>query len=245
MEPCRKRGPGRPPGGGGPAPVPSDAELQRVLTSIGGIHALRNRAIFYLQFATGLRVGEIATLTVADLIAAGQLRRSFKLRKDHCKYGQAREVFLENSAARAALTTYYDERRRDADPTAPFFLGQRGPLRPNGLAKLFGQIYREAGVPGASSHSGRRWYGTRLKSRGVDMRTIQLLLGHSSLRTTQIYLDVTPDDLVQAAQRIEIPGPLAPKERILARQDAKGPRGNSRNSSVPGQFTRRLSLSPS
>jgi site-specific recombinase XerD len=65
-----------------------------VLVAMHGPHELRNRALFTLQFATGMRVGELATLTVADLISCGEVRRSFRLRKEHTKYGRAREVFL-------------------------------------------------------------------------------------------------------------------------------------------------------
>lgn len=100
MEHDHRRGPGRPPGGGGPAAVPSDNEIRRVLASIHGPHQLRNRALLTLPFATGMRVGELATLTVADLVSSRHLRRSFRLRKENTRYRRAREVFLENPAAR-------------------------------------------------------------------------------------------------------------------------------------------------
>ena len=62
------------------------------------------------------------------------------------------------------------------------------------------QIYREAGIDGASSHSGRRSFITKLASKGVSARVLQQLAGHSSLATTQRYIDVTDKMLQEAVE---------------------------------------------
>jgi len=63
-------------------------------------------------------------------------------------------------------------------------------------------MYERAGVVGASSHSGRRWFMTELARRGVHPRIIQQRAGHSSLATTQRYIEVTPDQEREAVRSI-------------------------------------------
>lgn len=69
---------------------------------------------------------------------------------------------------------------------------------PNTLCQLMGQLYRAAGLDGASSHSGRRWFITQLAHSGVSPKVIMVLAGHRNLTTTQRYIDVR-DDMMRAA----------------------------------------------
>jgi integrase/recombinase XerD len=97
-----------------------------------------------------------------------------------------------------------DERTIELDEQAPLFLSQRGGrLRRFSVVRIFAEMYRAAKIKGASSHSGRRWYGTELRRRAVDLATIQRLLGHSSLATTQRHLGVTAPELEEAAKVVE------------------------------------------
>ena len=61
-----------------------------------------------------------------------------------------------------------------------------------------GQLYRHAGLDGATSHSGRRWFITRLAHSGVSPKVIMTLAGHRNLTTTQRYIDVR-DEMMKAA----------------------------------------------
>jgi integrase len=95
--------------------------------------------------------------------------------------------------------------------TEPLFVGKRrneweGSFRlsANSLADLFRQIYQQAGIVGASSHSGRRWFMTELARAGVHPRIIQQRAGHSSLATTQRYIEVTLDQERQAVRTIRL-----------------------------------------
>jgi integrase/recombinase XerD len=72
------------------------------------------------------------------------------------------------------------------------------------IQNLFRNLYRAAGVLNASSHSGRRTYITTLSERGVSVRVIQALARHSSLVTTQRYIDVSVDKLRAAAEQVLI-----------------------------------------
>ena len=71
----------------------------------------------------------------------------------------------------------------------------------NTLTQLIGQIYRKAGIDGATSHSGRRWFITKLAHSGVSAKVIMTLAGHKNLSTTQRYIDVN-DEMMRAAVAI-------------------------------------------
>jgi len=68
------------------------------------------------------------------------------------------------------------------------------------LCQLFGRLYEAAGITGASSHSGRRWFITKLAHAGVSPKVIMTLAGHKSLATTQRYIDVNDELLARAVE---------------------------------------------
>lgn len=81
----------------------------------------------------------------------------------------------------------------------PFLLTQkRTAFSANTLCQLFATLYMAAGIDGASSHSGRRWFITRLAHSAVSPKVIMTLAGHKSLATTQRYIEVN-DVLMRAA----------------------------------------------
>ncbi len=190
------------PTGGGQAKVLTPAEITRVdkcLSSTRNEH--RNRAVFFLQLATGMRVGELAALNAGDVLHGKTIRREFNLGTADAKYCKPRTIYVEHPKAREALLTYLRSRREDLafKSTEPLFIGHKPNaggsyrLSANTLAHLFLAIYESAGIAGASSHSGRRWFMTELARGGVHPRIIQQRAGHSSLATTQRYIEVTPD----------------------------------------------------
>ena len=208
--PRRRRG--RPAGRRGQAKILTRAEITRVDKCLKGMrHEHRNRALFYLQLATGVRVGELAALNVGDVLHSKTIRREFNLGTADTKYCKPRTIYLEHPKAREALLTYLRERRADLTykSTEPLFVGQKpnaaGSYRisANSLAHLFPALYAAAGVVGASSHSGRRWFMTELARGGVHPRIIQQRAGHTSLATTQRYIEVTPDQERRALRVIK------------------------------------------
>jgi len=203
---------GRPVGGGGQAKILTSAEITRVDKCLKGMrHEHRNRALFYLQLATGMRVGVLAALNVGTVLHRRTIRREFNLGTAHTKYCRPRTIYLEHPKAREALLTYLRERREDLafKSTEPLFVGQKpnaaGSYRmsANTLAHLFSELYASAGVVGASSHSGRRWFITELARGGVHPRIIQQRAGHTSLATAQRYIKVTPDQERRALRVIK------------------------------------------
>ena len=182
------------------AKVLTEAEFKRVMAVIGQMkHASRNRLTMMLSHLAGLRVGEIARLKLHDVFDAdGNVREQIRLSAAITKGGHARTVFI-NDKLRREIERYMTAWRGPRDPGAPLLLTQkRTPFSANTLCQLMGQIYRQAGIDGATSHSGRRWFITRLAHSGVSPKVIMTLAGHRNLTTTQRYIDVR-DEMMKAA----------------------------------------------
>jgi integrase/recombinase XerD len=72
-----------------------------------------------------------------------------------------------------------------------------GPMTAGSMARFLKALYREAGIQGASSHSGRRTLITGLAERGIDLKAIALIAGHTSIRTTAEYVEANPARLAR------------------------------------------------
>jgi site-specific recombinase XerD len=173
------------------------AEVARLLdaASRGARTALRDRAIVELLYATGLRRAELLALDVGD---ADLRQRLVHVR--HGKGDKARIVPLTRAAA-LRLERYLADpagRARQAPLSQAALLvtceGQRfgGPA----LRKLLFRLAARAGIEATvTPHTLRRSFATHLLQAGADLRTIQLLLGHTKLSTTATYLQLRPDEL--------------------------------------------------
>lgn len=186
------------------AKVLTDAELKRVLAVIAqGKHAARNRLLVLLSHYAGLRVGEIATLTWGDLLEpSGDIARQFLLKAQHTKTNEARTVHVSGRLARE-LAGYKSCFKQEPKRSAPLIGSQKGgSFSANSLCQLLGRIYADAGVVGASSHSGRRWFITNLAHAGISPKVIMTLAGHRSLATTQRYIEVNDQMMASAVERL-------------------------------------------
>jgi len=185
------------------ASVLNDNEIRRVFRIIETTrHAKRNRLVFVLSLFAGLRVGEIAALTVGDVATSdGETRREIKLSAHQTKGSKGRTVVL-SKRVRAEISAYLNL-KLIKDANAPLIASQRNgrPFSAVTLSMLFKDIYDLAGLR-TSSHSGRRTFATRLNSRGVGMRTIQKLMGHRHIGTTALYCDVSDDQLRGAVELV-------------------------------------------
>ena len=185
------------------ARVLTDAEFKRLLAVIAqGRHGARNRLAFMLSYQAGLRVGEIAALTVGDVIDRdGAVRDQLRLSAAITKGGHARVVFL-NERLRREIGRFVEDSRAARASSSPLLVTQKGTaFSANTLCQLMGQLYRLAALDGATSHSGRRWFITRLAHAGVSAKVIMQLAGHKNLGTTQRYIDVR-DEMMRAAVEI-------------------------------------------
>jgi integrase/recombinase XerD len=181
------------------AKVLSEAELKRVLSVIANQrHAARNRVALMLSFYAGMRVGEIAHLKVGDVIDGdGRVKDQIVLLAHYTKTAESRTVFVSGKLRRELER--FLSCNTTTDRVSPFLVTQKATaFSANTLCQLFGQIYALAGIDGASSHSGRRWFITQMAHKGVSAKVIMTLAGHRHLSTTQRYIEVN-DQMMKAA----------------------------------------------
>jgi integrase/recombinase XerD len=170
------------------------AEVESLLRQPDTADALgiRDRAMLEVMYAAGLRVSELIHLKTIDI----HLKDGFLLCRG--KGGKERIVPLGQSAVEA-VTKYLDEARPKLmrEPLAGLFLSRRGAgLTRQGFWKLLRQYARQAGLPAnISPHVLRHSFATHLLERGADLRSVQLMLGHSQITTTQIYTHVSRERL--------------------------------------------------
>jgi integrase/recombinase XerD len=191
---------GRPAGTSGQAPVLSSEQIKRVVRTAKGRPRLGSRAVAILSMslALGLRAKELAALTWGDVFDdADEVRQVLHLRAAYTKGTKTRDLFLVAPKLRQVLETYrVHSLRWLPTPGTPLFASQRGGhLRAASLARFLKQLYREAGLPGASSHTGRRTFITNLAEQGIDLKAISILAGHANIKTTARYVETSPAKL--------------------------------------------------
>jgi len=159
-------------------------ELSRLLQAPNN---LRDKAILEVLFSTGLRVSELVSLN-RDSINLD--RREFYVRG---KGSKIRPVFLSETAEKALR--YYFEQRKDIE-SALFVNKDNKRLTARSVQRIVRRLAIKAGITKkVTPHTLRHSFGTDLLRSGADLRSIQQLLGHSSITTTQIYTHVTSQRL--------------------------------------------------
>jgi integrase/recombinase XerD len=188
----------------GQAKVLSDAEFRRVVNMVKKkAHAKRNIALLYCSFGLGLRAKEMAALKVKHVLGVdGALLEEFNLESSMTKGRKQRHVYLTNPRVVDAFRDYLDDRQKSEgilfNYEAPLFKSQKGnAFSPNTLQQLFHRLFRDARLQGASSHSGRRTFATNLIEKGVDIKAVSTLMGHSSIAMTAQYVEDNPVRLKQ------------------------------------------------
>ena len=153
---------------------------------------LRDRALFELIYSCGLRVSEAVSLAFGGIFLDEGLIRV------RGKGGKDRYVPLGGEVS-FWLRKYIEEGRpllvKKADTGGMLFLNYRGqPLSRKGMWKRFQQIASQVGLK-AKIHTLRHSFATHLLQGGADLRSVQELLGHTDISTTQIYTHLSRDDL--------------------------------------------------
>jgi integrase/recombinase XerC len=181
---------------------------------------LRDRAILEILYATGLRVSELAALDLGDVNMEERSARVVG------KGGKERMVFF-GVPAQQALKRYLQEGRphllrraslANAEPA--IFLGCRGRrLSVRGIQRMVHKyVLHTALGQRVTPHVFRHTFATHLLDRGADLRSIQELLGHSALSTTQIYTHVSAERLRQSYQEAH---PLAQGEGAVETSNSR------------------------
>jgi integrase/recombinase XerD len=177
----------------GQAKVLSNDELKRVYVVAGsGKLGLRGICLLDFSFKLGLRVKEMASLMISDLLDDnGNIRNEFHLNNAQSKgKNGGRCIYLTNKELRKHLQEYLDSRKDDRN--RHLFKSQKTSFTPNSLQQVFKRMYLNAGITGAKSHSGRRTFATNLIEKGFDIKSVSVLMGHSSIQTTARYINENP-----------------------------------------------------
>ena len=168
--------------------VLDEAEVERLLAApdpkmpLG----LRDKSMIELMYATGLRVSELVGLTLPRL----RLDEGFVLVMG--KGSRERVVPVGDAAERWTLRYLDDARPRLATGRHQvlYVNGRGGPLTRQGFWKILGQHARAAGVESVTPHVLRHSFATHLLEHGADLRSVQAMLGHADISTTQIYTHI-------------------------------------------------------
>ncbi len=153
-----------------------------------GFRKARDRAILELLYSSGLRVSEMAGITMDDLnLREGLIKVRGKRKKER--------IVPVGEKAVEALKVYLVERALMKQQTQALFLSRKGTaLTDRSIRRIVVKYSREAGIDGkVGPHTLRHSFATHLLQSGADLRIIQELLGHGSLSSTQVYthLDIT------------------------------------------------------
>lgn len=176
-----------------------EGAVEKLVTAPAGddLFACRDRAMLELLYSSGLRVSELVLLDVRDVDLLSEV---VKARGK----GKKERIVPVGRPAGEAIERYLAARKRtlgfvELEPEALFLnrFGKR--LTARSVAKKMEKYLAAAGLPkNASPHTLRHSFATHLLDRGADLRSVQELLGHESLATTQVYTHVTTARLKKA-----------------------------------------------
>jgi integrase/recombinase XerD len=179
------------------------AEFDQVLNHISlQSFPLRNRVMFLTGYWSGMRVGELASLKVGDVMNVdGSVKAEVRLTAEQTKGRHPRTVFLPQKL-RDELQSYLDL-RKPSNPSHPLFItAGRKAFTANVMTQHFHYLFKKAGIAGASSHTMRRSFITSLASKGIGVRVLASLAGHRSIAVTQKYIDVNDEMKRNAVEMI-------------------------------------------
>jgi integrase/recombinase XerD len=170
--------------------VLSQGDVEAVLAAVrgGSLRAMRDRAMLLLLYSSGLRVSELCGLTRADV----DRRRGVVVPLG--KGGKKRMVPIAEVAL-VALDDYLAARAAQDDESPHVFVARKGkPITRQAVFKLLKRYALGAGVAKpCSPHKLRHSFATHLLAGGADLRSVQAMLGHASVATTEIYTHLADD----------------------------------------------------
>lgn len=160
------------------AALPKDTKDER---------GLRDRAILETFYSTGIRISELVALSLPDIdFISGVVKVMGK--------GKKERLAPIGEKALSAIRAYLDKRKKQTDTL--FLNKNNARITDRGVRNIVKKYISLAGIKhGVSAHTLRHSFATHLLNRGADLRSVQELLGHANLSTTQIYTHLTTDKL--------------------------------------------------
>jgi integrase/recombinase XerD len=154
--------------------------------------AIRNLALIDLMFATGMRVGEVSALDIADFIT---VESCFKVKG---KGGRHRLAYVVDNHTLSIQRKHLNVRSRIKTTSTALFLNASGQrLSTQGIANIIAKFREGAGISRhVTPHMLRHTVATLLLRRGVDIRVVQEFLGHASIATTQRYTHIAKEHMI-------------------------------------------------
>ncbi len=170
----------------------SEDEVSKLIESAYGknekdLLGLRDRSILETFYSSGLRISELVGLNLEDIdFISGIIKVRGK--------GKKERIVPVGETALSAIKKYLDKRKKQT--VAVFLNNYSRRITTRGVRFLLVKYLKAAGTkPGVSAHTFRHSFATHLLNRGADLRTVQELLGHVNLSTTQIYTHLTTEKL--------------------------------------------------
>ena len=167
----------------------NETETLLNLPGLNTLSGIRDRAIMETLYSTGMRVSELVGIDVEDIDFFNEV---VKVK------GKGKKERLQpiGNHALDAIRSYLS--KRDADNKALFLNNRCGRLTERSVARMLEKYVKKAGLSlNISPHTFRHSFATHLLDRGADLRSVQELLGHANLSTTQIYTHITTERLKQ------------------------------------------------
>ena len=179
-------------------PIKCHKEIKKAFSDVeidalrGACESLKERALVEFLLSTGVRVNELATMTVQDIN-----KEALSVHVVHGK-GNKERVTYTTTVAMKHLLAYLHDRKEDGDML--FYNKFHTPISTKGIGHILNTIAERAGVDNVHPHRFRRTFATTLSRRGMPLQEIQILMGHRNANTTMQYI-ATDDSRMNASYK--------------------------------------------
>ena len=175
-------------------PLPLFLTEEEVTKLIGSVklddeRGFRDRAVIETFYSTGIRVSELVGLNIEDIDFIGAVIKVLGK-------GKKERIVPIGDIALSAIRAYLERRKKEQEAGALFLNKSGKRITDRGIRNIIDKYIRIASIrQGVSPHTLRHSFATHLLNRGADLRSVQELLGHVNLSTTQIYTHLTTEKL--------------------------------------------------